>query len=140
MEAKLKHRLGEGTKIMGGVGRLVSPWGYSGMTVDVKMGMLKRVVIWYGSESFVLNRRKRKIMGVFDMKCLRKVLGVGGTHRIMNRDIRGKYGKIYRWFDHTEVNGQDSYGRRGLVKKRGRLKRRWSLWNRGVLVWRNTKS
>ena len=43
----------------------------------------------------------------FDMKCLRKVLGVGVVHRIRNRNIRGRRGNMAlswkEWFKVPEV-------------------------------------
>ena len=51
-----------------------------GITVDVKVVMLERIVVCTlcsVSESLVLNARKRRILGMYDMKFLRKVIEVG---------------------------------------------------------------
>ena len=57
----------------GGVGWL---WRNRGLTTtDVKMGMLESIVVptvLYGSESLVPNARERRMVEVFDMKCLER--------------------------------------------------------------------
>ena len=54
-----------------------------GRTIDGKMGTLRILMVptvVYGSESCVLNVR----VGVFEMKCLRKLVGLGVIHMIRN--------------------------------------------------------
>ena len=70
MEAELKHRLGEGTKI---IGRLAGVWrDETGMTTDVKVEMLEiievPVVVWIRVVGAEYEREE-------GCKRLRKVLG-----------------------------------------------------------------
>ena len=62
------------------------------MAIDVKIGMLEEHI---GNQSIVWIRilgterkRKRKMVGVFGMKCLKEVLGGGGDSKIRENYIR----------------------------------------------------
>ena len=92
------------------MGGLTGFWKKRGMTTDMDMGMLETIVVptvLYGSKSWVMNTKERRMVEAFDMKCLRKVLGVGVVHRIRNRNIRGRRGNMAlswkEWFKVPEV-------------------------------------
>ena len=90
--AELKHSVGERAKIMG---RLVSLWRNREMSINLKMRMLESVevdIVVCGSGSWVLEARERRMVDIFYMKCLRKVLGIGMMSRIRNRNMIGRCG------------------------------------------------
>ena len=67
------------------------------MNSDVKVEMLETVVIptaLYGTQSWMPNLRERSVE-VFDMKYLRKVLGVEVIQRIRNEESGAKGPKLW---------------------------------------------
>ena len=76
IEMEVYHRLNEGARMLVGSGIPVEKQKTS---FAAKVGMLEGVIatiVLYCSETWALNARERRRMEVFNMKFLRKVLGV----------------------------------------------------------------
>ena len=92
MKAELKHGLGKGAKMTGG---LISLWRNRGRTNDVKMLIVESIFVptaTHGSESDVWNAGMRRWMEVFGMKYLKKILELGVMQRTRNLFIRERCG------------------------------------------------
>ena len=104
MDAEVRERLGAAGKVMGG---LASLWKCRGMSIESKMCMWESIVVptvMYGSESWVLSAEERNRLNVFDMRCLRRVLGVSVMDRIRNVDIRRLCGSKMSLTDRADRN------------------------------------
>ena len=124
---------------------LASLWKNRGMSIEAKMCMWESIVVptvLYGSESWVLSAEERQRLNVFDMRCLRRVLGVSVMDRVRNVDIRRLCGSkvslsdradrnILKWFGHIERMEEVRLTKRIYISEvegnrgRGRPKRRW---------------
>ena len=82
--------------------------------------------ILYGSETWNAREREKKKLNVFEMRCLRSMIGVSRVDRIRNNVIRQITGverdlarksedSVLRWYGHMERMGNER-----LAKK---------LWN-----------
>ena len=153
MDAEVRERLSAGGKVMGG---LASMWKCRGMSIEAKMCMWESIVVptvLYGSESWVLSAEERHRVNVFDMRCLRRVLGVSVMDRVRNVDIRRVCGNkmsltdradrnMLKWFGHIERMEGNRLTKKIYTSKvegnrgRGRPKRRWRDAVRDVLFQR----
>ena len=81
-----------------------------GIATDTKKEVLEIILmftVFYGSYLRLLNSRERRKVDVSDMKRLRKVLGVGVTQRIRNRELALSLlervdQSFVRWFGHMK--------------------------------------
>ena len=104
MDAEVRERLSAGGKVMGG---LASLWKCRGMSIEAKMCMWESIVVptvMYGSKSWVLSAEERNRLNVFDMRCLRRVLGVSVMDRVRNVDIRRLCGNKMSLTDRADRN------------------------------------
>ena len=72
------------------MGYLGCLWRSENLSIPAKVGMLKYMVsssMLCGNETLMMNLMERRRVEVFDMKCLRRALGVNAMDRIRNRDI-----------------------------------------------------
>ena len=69
--------------------------------------------VTYGAETLGLREAERRLLNVFEMKCLRPMVGVTRWDRIRNEEIRRNAGveetlaekvdrRLLRWFGHVE--------------------------------------
>ena len=128
--------------------------------LNVKKCVYERVIVptvLYGAETWGLRERERKKLNIFEMRCLRSMIGVTRRDRVrntvirestgMNVDLSGRADKsVLRWFGHMErmeevrltkkVMNSTTSGNRA----RGRPRYRWSdgikkaLNDRGMTV------
>ena len=66
-------------------------WRCQDLFVSVKIKLMEVKVaktVLYGSWTWVLNARKRKKTELFDVKYLRRVLGIYITGKIRDRDVK----------------------------------------------------
>ena len=92
IEAEVRETLSEG-------GRLAGLWKRRLLCIEAKMCMYESIVIptvLYGSECWCLNAEERHRLEVFDMRCLRRVLGVSVMDRIRSAEIRERCGNKTR--------------------------------------------
>ena len=86
-EADLKQRLAIGSTIMAKLNPL---WKSHALTIKTKINLCK-VLIWpvvtYGSEGWVLRKEEEKKLEAFEMKMLRKILGVTWQQHRTNDSI-----------------------------------------------------
>ena len=86
-ETDLKQRLAIGATIMA---KLKPLWKSHALTLETKIKMCK-VMVWpvvtYGSESWVLRKDEEKRLEAFEMKMLRKILGVTWQEHRTNESI-----------------------------------------------------
>ena len=141
MEGEIEHRIAEGSKMVGALREIFK----KGLSKEVKMRLDESVfipVVTYGCESWVMNAKVKKKIGVLEMRMLREIAGVRRVDRVRNTRVRDLCGsdvsliglverRVLRWFGHlTRVN------QRRLVKKvfkgeiegergRGRPGKRW---------------
>ena len=120
-----------------------SVWISKGMSRALKIRLYKALILpiaIYGSESLTLREQEIRALSVFEMKCLRHILGVTMNDRLSNAHIRETLGmtktiedvvseRKLQWFGHVVRNNewinaaykQDFSGRRA----RGRPGKRW---------------
>ena len=141
-EGEVKHRVGEGAKILGA---LRSVWKETSVSRQAKMGMYESIVVptvMYGCEAWALNAKERKKLEVLEMKCLRTIAGVRWFDRIRNERVREMCGGkrslleraeqgVLKWFGHVERMGEERLTKRIYksevvgTRGRGRPRRRW---------------
>ena len=150
MKEEMEHRMAEGMRALSGLREV---WKGGELSRRVKKYMFERICIptvLYGCETWVLNRRMKKKLEVYEMKGLRAVCGISRMDRVRNVRIRemcewenglvGRASKgMMRWFGHVvrmeerrmpkRVMESEREGGRG----RGRPKRRWMDGVREIL-------
>ena len=107
--------------------------------------MYERVVVptvLYGAETWSLKEEERKKLNVFEMRCLRGMIGVTRLDRVRNVAVRERTGvervlagrvdmSVLRWFGHMERMNEDRMVKKVLISEvngnraRGRPRFRW---------------
>ena len=111
-----------------------------GLGMNIKKVLCQKVVVptvMYGSKSWGMKVTERQKLNVFEMKCLRSMIGVSRLDRVMNEVVRTRTGvrrelaarvdmNVLRWIGHVEridnerllkkvmnakVNGRSARGR-----------------------------
>ena len=107
------YRINEGQKVVGAVNKVFKS---RNVGLNVKKCMYERVVVptaLYGAETWGLRESERKKLNVFEMRCLRSMIGVTRRDRVRNTVIRERTGvnvelsgradeSVLRWFGHTK--------------------------------------
>ena len=141
-EKEVISRVNEGGKVWGAVNRVV---GSMNVRLDVKKCLYERVVVptvLYGSEAWSMREKERKKLNVFEMKCLRSMIGVTRMDRVRNERVRERTGvmcdlagradeSVLRWFGHVERMNDERLTKRVMNscmignRPRGRPKYGW---------------
>ena len=88
VEADVRHRVNEGCKVLGALKGVMKN---RGMGMNVKKVLYEKVVVptvMYGSESWDMKVTERQKLNVFEMKCLRSMIGVSRLNRGRNEVVR----------------------------------------------------
>ena len=113
VEADVRHRVNEGSKVLGAMKGVMRN---RGLGMNVKKVLYERVIVptvTYGSESWGMKVAERQRLNVFEMRCLRSMAGVSRIDRIRNEVVRERTGvgkelaarvdrNVLRWFGHVE--------------------------------------
>ena len=113
VEADVSHRISEGSKVLGAMKGVMRN---RGLGMGTKKVLYERVIVptvTYGSESWGLKGRERQRLNVFEMRCLRSMVGVSRIDRVRNEVVRERTGvvkelaarvdmNVLRWFGHVE--------------------------------------
>ena len=113
MEREVGYRLGEGSKVLGAVRGVMK--GRS-LSRNAKRCLYERVIVptvTYGAETWSMREAERKRLEVFEMRCLRSMVGVTRMDRVRNEEVRRRAGvsvplsarvdgMMLRWFGHME--------------------------------------
>ena len=76
---------------MGGMQKLTSIWKSKEITTETKIELYRVLILsiaTYGSESWILKKRDEHRLLVFEMSCLRRILGVSRFDKLRNSSIR----------------------------------------------------
>ena len=87
-QADVKQRIG---KALGAIQRLQPIWTAKDITLATKMELYRVLVLsilLYGAETWTLRKEDENRLLVFEMMCLRKILGVSRLDKIRNTKIR----------------------------------------------------
>ena len=123
VEADVGSRVAEASKAMGALRRVLKN---RGMSLAAKRGLYEGVIVptvLYGAEAWSTRVAERKKLNVFEMKCLRSMIGVTRMDRLRNETVRQRVGittelservdaRVLRWFGHMERMPEER-----LVKK-----------------------
>jgi len=113
VQGEVVHRINEGQKVLGAVNRVFNN---RKVGLNVKKCVYERVIVptvLYGAETWGLREIERKKLNVFEMKCLRSMIGVTRRDRLRNVVVRDRTGmnvemtgrvdeRVLRWFGHME--------------------------------------
>ena len=113
VEADVRHRVNEGCKVLGALKGVMKN---RGLGMNVKKVLYEKVAVptvMYGSESWGMKVTERQKLNVFEMKCLRSMIGVSRLDRVRNEVVRARTGvrrelaarvdvNVLRWFGHVE--------------------------------------
>ena len=102
--------------------------------------------VTYGAETWGLREAERSRLNVFEMKCLRPVIGVTRWDRIRNEEIRRRAGiketlaekverRMLQWFEHVERMEEGRWPKKvkaAKVESRQGRGRPWFGWLDGV--------
>ena len=134
-------------------------WKRKQVSVKTKMAIYRSAVLpvlLYGSETWVLSVKESERLEVFQMKCLRQILGITKFHHQRNEDIRArteqcKVGELVtrsrlRWLGHVTRMKEGRlpprllFGRIEGVSRKGRPVLRWRDMIQSDLKKRKVKS
>ena len=113
MEVEVGKKVVEGSKVLGAVKGVLK--GRS-MSMEAKRSIYEGVIVptvTYGAETWSLREAERRRLDVFEMKCLRSMVGVTRMDRVRNEVVRERTGvgealssrvdrMGLRWFGHME--------------------------------------
>src|SRR5256885_17189993 len=88
MRNKLEHRIGEGKKVFGALEKV---WKNREMPRKVKTSLYESIVVptvVYGCEGWYLKESEKRVIEVFEMKCLRSICGVRRIDRVRREELR----------------------------------------------------
>ena len=142
-------RINEGQKVLGADCAVNRVFKSRNMGLNVKKCVYETVIVptvLYGAETWRLRESERKMLNVFEMRCLRSMIGVTRRDRVRNTVIREKTGmnvdlsgtadkSVLRWFGHMErmeevrLTKKVMNSRMSGNRARGRL---WYRWSDGV--------
>ena len=142
MSAEVSYRINEASKCLGG---LRSVMRNRRLEMSAKRRLYEGVVVptvLYGAETWNLREVDRKKLNVFEMKCLRSMVGVSIRDRFRNEEVRDWTGitsdlaersdrKLLRWFGHVEHMDESRCVKRVWKSEvtgrrpRGRPRMRW---------------
>ena len=157
VEKEVCQRVKEASKCLGGMKSIMSN---RYMSMNIKRKLYEAVIVptvLYGAETWNVSEPDKKKLNVFEMRCLRRMVGVARRDRVRNQSIRYRTGiteklssrvekKVLGWFGHME---RMNWGRltsrvwRSRVRganARGRPRTRWmngvanGLHGRGMSV------
>ena len=156
-EVEVCHRINEGSKMMGVLKQVVRN---KNLSMNAKRCLYERVVVptvTYGAETWNLREIHRKKLNVFEMRCLRGMVGVTRLDKVRNEIVRRRAGvredmaarvdkSVLRWFGHLERMDENRLVRKIWKSEvdgkcvRGRPNMRWmdgvkrALYDRGISV------
>ena len=142
------HRMNEGYKAWGALKNVLSN---RGLGIKAKKCLYEGVIVptaLYGAEAWVMRSAERRKVNVFEMKCLRSLVGVSRMDKVRNEEVRRRDGiekklasradqRVLRWFGHVERMDDYRMARRVLIAEvsGGRVRGRPRLgWMDGVKV------
>ena len=131
MHEELCHRMKEACK---SAGMLKSLWGRRNVTREAKVGMFEGIVepsLWYGSETWVMNKSEHKEIEAVEVECLRSICGVRRMDRVPNTEVHRRSGKevnvgakmdqsVLRWFGHVKRLDDETLVRKVYESNAGR--------------------
>ena len=93
------------------------------MGMNAKRRLYEAVIIptvLYGSETWSVSEVDKKKLNVFEMRCLRSMVGVSRIDRVRNQSVRNRSGvvdklsnrvekKVLGWFGHLERMNRDRF-------------------------------
>ena len=88
MVDEVVYRINEGQKVLGAVNRVFKS---RNVGLNVKKCVYERVIVpivLYGTETWGLRESERKKFNVFEMRCMRSMIGVTLRDRVRNTVIR----------------------------------------------------
>ena len=100
-----------------------------GLGIKVKKCLYEGVIVLtalYGAEAWGMRSAERTKVNVFEMKCLRSLVGVSRMDRVRNEEVRRRAGmeselasradqRVLRWFGHVERMDEHRTVRRVLM-------------------------
>ena len=101
------------------------------MSWRIKKTLYQKVIVptvAFGAETWALREADRRCLNVFEMKCLRPMVGVTRWDRIRNEEIQRKAGmeetvaekvdrRVLRWFGHVERMDEGRWPRKVKADK-----------------------
>jgi hypothetical protein len=89
---EIRSRLGQGMAILG---KLQKIWKNKNISIPIKVRLL-HALVWpvatYGCEAWTLKKDEERRIEAFEMKCLRKILGITYIEKRTNKDVLNKAG------------------------------------------------
>src|SRR5256885_6588068 len=88
MRNEFEHRIGEGKKAFGALEKV---WRNREMSRKVKTSLYESIVVptvIYGCEGWYLKEKEKRMIEVFEMKCLRAICGVRRIYKVRREELR----------------------------------------------------
>lgn len=140
--ADVRHRVNEGSKMLGAMKGVIKG---RGVGMNVKKVLYEKIIVptvLYGAETWGMRAAERQKLKVFEMRCLRSMAGVTRMDRIRNEEVRRRTGvrrelavqgdmSVLRWFGHMERMEDERLTKRVMksgvsgVQARGRPRFGW---------------
>ena len=110
-------------------GELKSELSKRGLWIKAKKCLYEGVIVptaLYGAEAWGMRSAERRKVNVFEMKCLRSLVGVSRMDRVRNEEVCSRAGierelasradqRVSRWFGHVERIDENLIARRVLM-------------------------
>ena len=111
VEEEVKYRVKEASKCMGGMKKVMSN---RTLGMSAKRRLYEGVVVptaLYGAEAWNMKEADRRRLDVFEMRCLRSMVGVSRLDRLRNEEVRRQAGvkrklsekvdqRVLGWYGH----------------------------------------
>ena len=142
VEEEVKYRVKEASKCMGGMKKVMSN---RTLGMSAKRRLYEGVVVptaLYGAEAWNMKEADRRRLDVFEMRCLRSMVGVSRLDRLRNEEVRRRAGverkmsekvdqRVLGWYGHMVRMREERLTKRvwkaeaSGARLRGRPEKRW---------------
>ena len=132
VEDEVKHRVNEGCKALGALKKVMN--GRS-VSMGVKRSLYQSVVmptVLYGAETWGTRVAERRKVDVFEMKCLRSMVGVSRMDRVRNEEVRARSDIRKKLSERADVNAINWFGHMERMDEQRLVKRIYVSHAEGV--------
>ena len=132
VNVEVSHRVKEASKCMGGMKSVLSN---RALGMNAKRRLYEGVVVptaMYGAETWNVREAERNRLDVFEMRCLRSMVGVTRMDRVRNEEVRRRTGMVRKMSERVDQRVLSWYGHVVRMDEERLTKRVWKASVSGV--------
>ncbi len=134
VDVEVGNRMKEASKCMGGMKSVLSN---RALGINIKRRLYKGIVVptaLYGAEMWNVRQDERKRLDVFELRCLRSMVGVTRMERVRNEDVRQRTEVVRKLSERVDQRVLSWNGHMVRVGEEHLMKRVWKAEVSGLRV------